>query len=60
VIFFHGDTDDFVPFEMSRQNYEACQTKKRLVTVEGAGHGLAYPKNPQNYAAELQNFFEYL
>ncbi len=60
VIFFHGDTDDFVPFEMSRQNYEACQTKKRLVTVKGAGHGLAYPKNPQNYVTELRDFFELL
>ena len=58
VIFFHGDTDDFVPYEMSRQNYEACQTKKRLVTVEGAGHGLAYPKDTALYCSELQSFFE--
>ena len=58
VIFFHGDTDDFVPFEMSVQNFEACITKKRFVTVEGAGHGLAYPKDPARYCTELNDFFE--
>ena len=58
VIFFHGDTDDFVPFEMSVQNFEACITKKRFVTVEGAGHGLAYPKAPARYCTELNDFFE--
>lgn len=58
VLFFHGDTDDFVPFEMSRENYEACVTRKRLVRVNGAGHGLAYPKDPQAYVLEIRKFFE--
>lgn len=58
VLFFHGDADAFVPFEMSQQNYEACVTRKHLVTVKGAGHGLAYPKDPQAYVREIQNFFE--
>ena len=57
VIFFHGDTDAFVPLEMSRENYEACVTKKHLVTVHGAGHGLAYPKNPHAYVGEIKRFF---
>jgi pimeloyl-ACP methyl ester carboxylesterase len=46
VIFFHGEDDAYVPCEMSRINYEACPTKKRLVTIPGAGHGLCYPVAP--------------
>ncbi|MBO5938436.1 MAG: alpha/beta hydrolase [Clostridia bacterium] len=57
VLFFHGDTDDFVPFEMSKENYDACVTKKHLVTVKGAGHGLAYPKDPHTYVREIKTFF---
>lgn len=46
IIFFHGDTDDFVPHEMSLRNYEACiSEKKRMVTTIGAGHGLCLPVN---------------
>ena len=41
-----------------KQNFEACVTTKKLVTVEGAGHGLAYPKNPERYVEELRNFFD--
>ena len=57
VIFFHGEADDFVPCHMSRENYEACAGKKRLVTVPGAGHGLSYAVQPQRYLQELRDFF---
>ena len=57
VIFFHGEDDDFVPCDMSRINYEACIAKKRLVTIAGAGHGLSYAIAPQQYLAELREFF---
>jgi fermentation-respiration switch protein FrsA (DUF1100 family) len=57
VIFFHGDTDDFVPYSMSEENYNACTTRKRLVRVEGAGHGLCFMLAPETYLAELETFF---
>lgn len=58
VIFFHGDTDDFVPCEMSRQNYEACASEhKRLVITPGAGHGLCFPIDMQTYLDEMEDFF---
>ena len=57
IIFFHGEDDDFVPCEMSRINYEACASKKMLVTVPGAGHGLSYPIEPQTYIGALKDFF---
>jgi fermentation-respiration switch protein FrsA (DUF1100 family) len=59
VIFLHGDADDFVPADMSRECYDACSAeRKRLVTIEGAGHGLAFPVDEQRYLAEVGSFFE--
>lgn len=58
IIFFHGDTDDFVPCYMSEENYEACTSEhKRLVITPGAGHGLCFPTNQKAYLDELRNFF---
>lgn len=57
VIFFHGEADDFVPCSMSRENYEACRAKKKLVTIPEAGHGLSYAVQPQRYLQELRDFF---
>ena len=57
VIFFHGDTDDFVPHYMSVENFNACiHPQKRMVTIEGAGHGLAYVVDPDKYIRELDAF----
>ena len=57
VIFYHGENDDFVPCDMSRSNYEACTSRKALVTVPGAGHGLSYALDPQRYLQTLSDFF---
>ena len=57
VIFFHGDGDDYVPCEMSRINYEACTSKKKLVIIPRAGHGLSYPVAPDVYLDALREFF---
>lgn len=58
VIFFHGESDDFVPCEMSRRNFEACASRKKLVTIPGAGHGLSYPVDPETYLDALRDFFD--
>ena len=60
VIFYHGDTDDFVPWEMTKELHGACITKKRFITVEGAGHGLAFPKNKEQYLTTLKEFYSEL
>ena len=57
VIFYHGEADDFVPCHMSRVNFDACASRKHLVTVPGAGHGLSYPVDPERYLTELRDFF---
>lgn len=57
VIFFHGESDDYVPCDMSRENYAVCAGKKRLVTVPGAGHGLSIMFDPEGYRAAMKEFF---
>lgn len=57
VIFFHGQSDDFVPCQMSQINYEACTAKKKLVTIPDAGHGLCYPVASEQYLGALRDFF---
>lgn len=57
IILFHGETDDYVPCDMSKSNYESCTGTKRLVTVPNAGHGLSYPVSPEKYLNALKEFF---
>ena len=55
IVFVHGDTDDFVPFEMSERMYNVCtQDKKALIRIPNAGHGLAYPVARETYIEELR------
>ena len=58
VIFFHGDTDDFVPHSMSIENHRICTAHKHMVTIHHAGHGLCFPVDPEKYLSELRAFFE--
>ena len=58
VIFFHGDTDAFVPQSMSEENFAACAAPKHLVITPGAGHGLCFPIDVDTYVREIENFFE--
>lgn len=57
VIFFHGESDDFVPPEMSKACFDACSAKKKLVTVPNAGHGLSYLVDPELYLSSLAEFY---
>lgn len=55
IIFVHGDTDAFVPFEMSLRMYNTCSSeKKQLIRIAGAGHGLAYPVAKEEYVETLR------
>ena len=57
VIFFHGEADNFVPCYMSRENFDACTSRKAIYTVPGAGHGLSFPANQAQYIQQLGDFF---
>ena len=57
ILIIHGEADTFVPCSMSRENFEACTGRKKLITIPGAGHGLSYAVQPQYYLEELREFF---
>ena len=56
AIFIHGETDSFVPCDMSRLCYETCISPKVLLTVPGAGHGLSYMLDKEGYIKTLDEF----
>lgn len=57
IIFIHGEADDFVPCDMSRELYELSEAEhKTLITVKGAGHGLAFVKDEEGYYNALRDF----
>ena len=57
IIFIHGEDDDFVPCYMSKDCFDVCPSRKKLVTVKDAGHGLAYLKDNEGYYKALREFF---
>lgn len=58
IIFFHGEDDRFVPCYMSKINFDACASKKCLVTMKDAAHGLCYLVEPERYVKSIKEFFE--
>lgn len=57
VFFAHGDADDFVPLEMTLENYRACRAMKRLLVSPGASHGTSYLVSHEAYLSGLISFF---
>lgn len=57
VLFIHGTDDDFVPVEMTYENYKACAAEKRLLIVPGAGHGVSYILDKENYEKAVLEFW---
>ena len=56
VLFVHGLEDDFVPPEMTYENFNACSSARRLFTVPGAGHGMSWYVDNEGYRRELLDF----
>lgn len=57
VLFIHGTDDDFVPVEMTYENYKACASQKRLLIVPGAGHGMSYVIDKKLYEQTVKQFW---
>ncbi len=49
ILFIHGEKDDFVPTYMSEQNYDACNSDKKLIIVKGADHAESYYVSTKEY-----------
>ncbi len=58
VLLFHGEDDDFVPTDMSREAFAACASPCVLVTVPGATHASSGWQAPDKVKAAILSFFE--
>jgi len=58
MLFIHGEEDDFVPYSMVGELYDAAICQKELLTVEGAGHAASEETNPQLYWNTVFDFLE--
>lgn len=57
VLFIHGTDDNFVPVEMTYENYKACISPKRLFVVPGAEHGMSYLVDKSGYEDSVKKFW---
>lgn len=58
ILFIHGEDDRFVPCHMGKECYEGCDSDKRILTVEGAGHGLSHCVDAKRYEACVDEFLD--
>ena len=58
ILFIHGEEDGFFPCEMSRKNYDACASRKQLLTIPGAAHAVCYYRDTPLYTRVTTKFFE--
>lgn len=56
ILFIHGDEDNFVPTDMGRQMYDACNSEKRILIVKGAGHAESYYAATHEYESTVDEF----
>lgn len=58
VLFIHGTDDNFVPIEMTYENYKSCVSDKRLFIVPGAEHGMSYLVDKDGYETAVKQFWD--
>lgn len=56
MLFIHGEADDFVPFEMVYENFNAFDGEKDILTIPGAAHAEAILIDPETYVAKVKEF----
>ena len=56
ILYIHGDKDDFVPYYMMDELYNATSSQKSKLTIKNAGHGKADLVNPNLYWSTITNF----
>ena len=56
MMFIHGADDDYVPFEMVHELYDAFDKEKEIYIVKGAKHAMALKTDPKAYFNAIKNF----
>lgn len=60
ILFIHGTADDFIPYTMTLDNYNACVSEKFLFLAEGAPHIGSYFTDPKGWKKAVGRFFRKL
>ena len=60
ILFIHGEDDTFVPPENTIINYDACISRKELILVPDAGHGLSFLVDERLCTEKLIDFLDSL
>jgi fermentation-respiration switch protein FrsA (DUF1100 family) len=58
LLFFHGDRDEIVPFELGRALYEAAHEPKHFETLRGAGHNDTVVVGGRRYFERIGRFLD--
>lgn len=58
ILFIHGDQDDFVPFAMLEQLYDAAKCEKQKLVIHGAGHADCYLVGGKDYYQTIFDFIQ--
>lgn len=58
ILYIHGDKDDFVPFYMMDELYNATNSEKEKLTIEGGEHANSDLVNPKLYWSTVNSFLE--
>ena len=53
ILIVHGEKDDFVPCDMSKEAFAACSGPKKLLLVKNAEHGVSFLVDPDTYSCEI-------
>lgn len=56
ILYIHGDQDDFVPYYMMEELYNATSSEKEMLTIKGAEHAKASEVDPEIYWTSVNNF----
>jgi fermentation-respiration switch protein FrsA (DUF1100 family) len=56
LLFFHGDSDEIVPYRYGRELFEAAPEPKEFVTLTGAGHNDTYMTGGNAYFNKIRQF----
>ncbi|MBE6599271.1 MAG: alpha/beta hydrolase [Ruminococcaceae bacterium] len=58
ILIAHGTADDFVPYRMGQENFEACRGSNAIFfSVTGAEHGMSYIIDPEGYTEKMKELF---
>ncbi len=58
LLFFHGDRDEIIPFELGRRLYERAPEPKSFETLRGAGHNDTTLVGGRPYFARIGRFLD--